>query len=324
MLEKGVVSDEANKYFSPIELKTIHSSFCSLGRDFFGPGKRGTNKQGKARIKIMEKDGEYFLGYLFKGKPYLIPHINLGSTSAKLCGDKEKGEKCINDFVEKLDKYSSESISISLIDAKIPKEQMLIGFYQGKYFVASSKKLSEDAIKQNIVKFLDAYNNPAHDRTLKQGSMQNVKVHIKNIESPDTSRVFLKIAFNVIAHYRGEEYILNDNFDKARDWLMNPEQKNDASHDIGRIQSPLGQCDFMDKLKEHCCIITKQKDADGNKVIFAIVTLYGMTKCFTLGKAPNGDNCYTTPYGLFCNIETKKEQSLADKIVAFSLGNDAR
>lgn len=40
-LTRGVVSDQANEYFSPVERDAIEHSFIQILRIFIGPGKRG-------------------------------------------------------------------------------------------------------------------------------------------------------------------------------------------------------------------------------------------------------------------------------------------
>lgn len=41
-LPNGYVSDQANKLFSPMELKLLRYSLISVDRMFFGPGDRGS------------------------------------------------------------------------------------------------------------------------------------------------------------------------------------------------------------------------------------------------------------------------------------------
>jgi len=321
MLDRGVVSDEANNYFSPLELKIVHSSLPSLGRDFFGLGKQGSDKLPRQlKITTMEKDGKYYLCYMFKGTPYLIPQIrcDLKNCGGGLSIDEQNGEAGISTFLTKLEEFNNETKFVSIPDEQIPESLLLIGFFQGKYFVSSKVKSDSIAVKQNIGKFISEYRQ--QNKPLNKYPTENAIVTFKIEETAATSRVFMKIAFNVIAHYRGKDYVLNDNFDDARDWLMNPEREDNAYHRINYDKNPLARYDLTGGLKEHSCIISKQKDAEDNEVVFATVTLYGNTKSFVLGKVPSDDNYCHDFYGLVCDIETKQERDLMNKIATFALG----
>jgi hypothetical protein len=51
MLDRGVVSDQANELFSGIEKHVSMESFISIDRMFFGPGQRGSKNQYHMRAR---------------------------------------------------------------------------------------------------------------------------------------------------------------------------------------------------------------------------------------------------------------------------------
>ena len=87
-LPNDYVSDQANKQFSPMELKLMRSSLISFERMMFGPGDRGSlqpRKASKSFVNVgVQDDNEVVLSYTALGKPYNIPQIHLYMDNARL------------------------------------------------------------------------------------------------------------------------------------------------------------------------------------------------------------------------------------------------
>jgi len=81
-LPLGSVSDEANEYFSPLEMEILRDSLLAVNRNNVGPGKRGSLNVKKVKaptmrvIKKEDSSGEnYNIGFVFAGESYIISQI---------------------------------------------------------------------------------------------------------------------------------------------------------------------------------------------------------------------------------------------------------
>lgn len=298
-LPLGYVSDQANHYFSELEQELLKYSIVSLSREIFGPGKRGSNKLGEVNVCIMKNNNEeYILGYIFKGKPYTIPHINVNTKTGKvnLSLDKKEGAQYLNIFLQKLESFNEKFVYIENND--IPQDEILIRYFQNKYFIASAhKKIKISKIKNIIDMFLQSIS--------KDAKFENTKspVCVKNtkINSKDNAKVFAKIAFNVLAKYKGKEFVLNSTFDDMRKWIIGENEL-----DINCFPNRNSNLNFLiSELTGHYCIIL---DIDG--CICAEVSIYGWKSDFKLGKNP-GEK-FIMPFGILCDSQNKKEYTLEE------------
>lgn len=298
-LPLGYVSDQANNYFSKLEQELLKYSMSSMSREIFGPGKRGTNKIGEVNVCVMnDEQNNYKLGYLFKGKPYTIPHINVNikTGKVKLSIDKKEGSEYLNIFLQKLENFKEKFVYIENND--IPQDEILIGYYQNKYFITFSyEKIEISKIKNIIDMFLQSIN--------KNTEFENNKpqVCVKNTMtiSKDNVKVYAKIAFNVLAKYKGKEFVLDSAFDDMRKWIIG---EKDLS--INWLPNRNSNLNFLiSELTGHYCIIS---DIDG--YICAEVSIYGWKYGFKLGKNP-GEK-FIMPFGILCDSQNKKEYSLEE------------
>ena len=80
MLDHGIVSDQANERFSPMELKLMRHSLIAFERMMYGPGKRGSHnpsKAAKSAVNVgLQDDGQPILCYTAAGKPHNIPQFH--------------------------------------------------------------------------------------------------------------------------------------------------------------------------------------------------------------------------------------------------------
>ena len=88
-LQRGTVSDQANKLFSKMELELMHHSLLSTTRALLGPGKRGSHspaKMSKSEIGLLCKDGtKLALGYISGKKGYYIDSLTKQGTEDICC-----------------------------------------------------------------------------------------------------------------------------------------------------------------------------------------------------------------------------------------------
>ncbi len=87
-LQVGVVSDEANETFSPIELNFMRHSIISVFRQFAGPGKRGSlgpERATQSEVQVMHSvdlGDKPVLAYASLGVPHVIPQVEIASQDA--------------------------------------------------------------------------------------------------------------------------------------------------------------------------------------------------------------------------------------------------
>lgn len=132
----------------------------------------------------------------------------------------------------------------------------------------------------------------------------NIPKYIYNTEND--SRVFGKIAINVLTEIMGTEYVQSGIFDEFINWIMggiNEEFHCKMGDEIMNI--------FEQKAltsKSHYCIFVQ----DNNNLI-ACVSLYGYwKKMFAI--TSTFDKSFISPIGLICDFKNKKEYSLIDFI----------
>ena len=300
----GFVSDQANHYCSKLEQDLLKKSIISLSREIFGPGKRGTNKLGEVRVSLMQQDNKYCLGYLFKGKPYHIPQIkmNLETGECELILDKKEGANYLNKFIVFLRNFNEKFVYIKSQD--IPQNEIYIGHYQNKYFVTSNlPQISEQKVASIINHFLD---NSNLSTEFSEGASQAV-VQNGMVLSKDNAKVYAKIAFNVLAKFKGKDYLLNPAFDEIREWIIG--ERDIATNWIPTRNS---NCNYMiSEFTGHYCVIL---NIDEN--ICAEVSLYGWKLGIKLGKT--FDDGFDFPTGFFCDSENKKEFTLLEKLREFA------
>lgn len=309
-LDHGVVSDQANEFFSPLELKMMRSSIISVTRAFMGPGKRGSlspNKTSKSRITVgKEENGDIVFSYLAKGTPYIVPcfmrdgkkihlHLSPKDTASKT------PENVRAEFIETLMCYQGEHISLA--SSYIPSGCLLIGYYDKQYYVASSEpNITSEQVVREISTLLRA--NKTAGITLKK--QEHLTQDIRIEDGIDSARIFAKIAFNVLAYLKGKEYVTESRFDNIRNAILG----DDNSSSLVALL-PSARDDRVRALfpkDAHSCLIVQY-----NGKLLADVRLYGYWgRLIELGPA-NLDE-FIFPDGFICDWQNRAEYRLMDYI----------
>ena len=303
-LKKGIVSDQANDYFSPLEGLLFHESIVAIPKMLFGPGRRGTKKEGKVVVNVIKDDNNHWgLGYIFLGKSYVIPHLrfdeyNCRAVFPSVNDDGTNPTTGIKHLIEKLLNMPEDFTYFHKPDLG---KTVMIGFYKKKYYIASSLIFINTELLKNLIGSIDINNEETKMKLTE--STQTHSIELKECE--DNARVYGKIAFNVLAHLKGAEFVLQTEFDGFRDWL------------IGKATRESRFCDIIDIPKEydlfipkdsHFCIITYL-----NGEMLAQIGLYYPTRLvwkFSLGFIKTDGDHY--PIGLICS--NVKEQTLLEMI----------
>ena len=219
-LPVGFVSDQANKLFSPMELKLMRSSLISFARMMFGPGDRGSlqpHKASKSLVNVgIQDDNKIVLNYTALGKPYDIPQVHLCASEAILTLPNENGETSqkISTFIDALRKFSGQFVFLP--NDIVDDDEMIIGFFEGKYYVSTSGlRPAVESIQKKIKYFLEHF-----FFFYFQEEEHQVQQNYRLVENTQIGRMYAKVAMNTLALLKGKEYAMHKNFDNIRKWIL--------------------------------------------------------------------------------------------------------
>lgn len=286
MLDHGVVSDQANGLFSPMELTLMRHSLIAFERMMYGPGKRGSlnpAKASKSAVTVgLQDDGQPILCYTAAGKPYNIPQFYRHENKVTLSVPNEcaNAEKQIQSFLVSLEHFPDKYTFLSseyIVDGDI-----IVGFSDGTYYVAANDvKPSKSRIESEVRDLLANFQM----KELKYDEHHAKQSHRLG-ENSEIARMYAKIAINVLAFRKGSEYASHPNFSEIREWILTGESSTEFFF-LPQIQ--IEPPDDIMKLippKAHWCILVC-----GDGKLNAIVCLYNRyVRRFTLGNLPEGKN----------------------------------
>jgi hypothetical protein len=313
MLEKGVVSDEANHHFSSMELALMRDSIVSFERGLYGPGKRGTDKlPSNAKICLCTgENGKPELGFLFEGKPCIIWQIvirNGENKSFDLYGPPNSSDKVDEERIffckNMLEIFDKPKHKLVMIDNSL-EDETLVGYYNDKVFIAG--KFNEN-MECKLKELLHSIISKKHSSSIMHETQYQPVIKVAMRLDEDNARVFGKIAFNALAYLEGEKFVLQDEFNDFRAWLLGDKETEDILYSkipgIGNNFRTLPDvC--------HCCFITSARDVNSNQfVVQALVKLYDVTYSFLLGRFNSNPVGY--PIGIICDFKNKMEYTIME------------
>lgn len=304
-LPNGYVSDQANKLFSPMELKLLRYSLISVDRMFFGPGDRGSlqpRKASKSLVTVGIQDNkEIVLSYTALGKPYNIPQVHLYANGAILSLPDEHNEvsQNISQLVEAFSKFSGQFVFLPYND--FAEGEMIIGFFDGKYYVASSGlRPVDEYIQKKIQNFLDHF----HEGEIQRGE-HHVKQNHRLVENEEIARVYAKIAMNTLALIKGKEYAMHRNFDELRKWILTGESQSEFFYLPSILTDEVSNLIKIFPDGSHWCLFCKI-----GTTLNSMVCFYNrFMRRFTFGEVVYpGD--FTYPNGFICDWKSENEYTL--------------
>ncbi len=311
-LEIGIVSDEFNNIFSKIEQRFIRNSFVSIPRQFIGPGKRGSasaKKESKSEIHIMFDNKEKTfpsLGYIQKGKPYIINQIRLLPTnemSLTIFPTENVGE-VLAGFKQDLQNYSGKYSS--LVDNKLQIGEILFGIHKDTWYLGKNKDTIADDLSKKA-KLI--FNSIKIDENLNyiHKSSQITSHQSFTIDIIDTLRVYCKIAFNCLTFFTDKNFVLSKNFDGIRNWIINGGENTFAK----LLKEKVTPIPLIDP-DAHYIILHKVESC-----MMAIVSLYGNN--FQVGMKLTED--FNEPFDIqifACDWKNKREYSTLEYLTAIT------
>lgn len=312
-LNNGMVSDQFNtEIFSSIELDFMRNSIIAIPRQFQGPGKRGAlteKKATKSNIYIMSKSDEVddlSLGYIQLAKPHQIPQLKIiDHFNIRIIFDQADGDyrTQLAKFIDVLKNFNGRYNKI-LVESRIPMNQVLLGNYEDKWYLGIHDEQAiptlADIINKLINKISILSEQPKYDKS-QVICHQHMGFSIENFY-----RVCAKIVFNFLAFSHGSDFVLNQEFDPVRNWIVNG---GDNKFITLIDKNDNGKKMFEDILfpdQAHKVFITKE-----NNSLIGLLSLYGgafetiITLCDDFSKTFNID-------GYICDWQNKKEYTLIE------------
>lgn len=307
----GVVSDQANKLFSPMEMKLMRQSPVGLLRMLFGPGDRGSlspEKASKSLVSVGRKDdGTPVLCYYSAGKPYGIPQV-LFSRDTFLMSFPTMQENVVDyrkQFLEVLQEFDIDNRFVHFRSAFLSDGDILLGYHERKYYVASSGERPTTGIIKDLIQSVSQY------ASLKKADSTEHRVEQELIiyEDSEIARVYAKTAMNVLAHLKGADYAANPAFDHFRNWIITGE----ANEDYSFLPSTISEETSSERKTKfppdsHWCFFIKLETK-----LEAIVCFYNQfCRRFTFGEVPNITCSF--PFGYICDWKNEKEYTYDEYI----------
>jgi hypothetical protein len=290
-LPLGVVSDEANEHFSPLEMDALRKSFISINRNNVGPGKRGSFNIKKVKsptIRILKEAEslveQYKLGFAFAGEIYIITQIAIDFNDKEeyyttsyysTVFDGQYSKQTVIDFRDHLITFlANKKRKFRLINMPYnPTNHFVnIGYYEGKWFAATSHKVINmdylawmllPELKREQIEYIDKEPSVL-DKSLLQYSYQ------LDMSSSLNYFIYAKTAFNVLAFLKGSDFIQHERFEGIRKSIVD---NNDIDNFIVNDKGLYGLIeDIVERVPKwaHYAIITTE-----NNSILAFVGFYG-------------------------------------------------
>jgi len=311
-LPTGIVSDQANQIFSALELDFMRNSHISLPRQFYGPGKRGSlepKKASKSNIHVMvsTNDGSPNLGYIKLGKPCSIPQLRVHfDGEIRFNFDRADGtpEMQISSFTKSLKDFDNKYKEIN--DEIIPDNEFILGIYNGRWYLAKkpNKRISNiHKITRKIIDLIEDKKLEPQYQTTQVTSHQSLGFNIENF-----FRVCAKIVFNFLALSKGQNFVLREEFDPIRSWII-----NGGKNKFVQLMDKNAQPGFLKEIPfpelSHKILITKI-----NNSLIGIIGFYGIDFEAILRLTDNLTVKNFDLDGFICDWRNKKEYSLIEFI----------
>lgn len=313
-LDKGMVSDEVNtKIFSNIELDFMRNSIISLLRQFDGHGKRGAlsiKKATKSNLHVMfTADGveEASLGYIKKAKPYQVPQVKIINTNQiNLIFDKSEGnyKTQLVHFIEELENFDGKYYLI--IEDNIPSNQVILGKFKGKWYLAARDSNINYSICDIIRKVVKQ--STIMEEQPKYSSSQTTSHMPLSFNREKNFRVCAKIVFNFLAFSQGTEFVLHERFDKIREWIV----RGGVNEFVDWLDKRDLIGNIFDKLpfpqQSHRIFITKEANH-----LVGRLSLYGESFKTIILLCDNFTETFNID-GFICDWKNKKEYNILEYI----------
>lgn len=210
-LSKGIVSDEANKYFSTIERDVIEHSLIQVPRIINGPGKRGklsAKYAATSEVSPMNQNGRNCLGYMKGTEGYILSQFIIDEKNNIQFHWQPDDSHDAQNEIEKL-KERIVSMGEKYMPVEMPQDDscIYITYFKDKMHIGFHDLLSDEKIIE--IKNLFVGNITKGEQKGEQNTFCgqllitiNIMNNLKNLFI-----VAAKSAINTLAYLKGAEYI---------------------------------------------------------------------------------------------------------------------
>jgi hypothetical protein len=315
-LPRDYVSKEFNNDISKLERELIQHSIIAMPREIEGPGKRGKLGEKyatKSEIFILNADDPNMvaLGYIKQGTGYEIPQV-IYNTTTWFGYTRVDNIEDLHVLKENCKNVDFTRLKI-IIDNKLPIDKILLGIQKGieknhTYFFAKNESnpltLTEDIIKQ-LGESIQTEQTP---QTHNYQPIFNRKI----IFDINHLRIYGKIAFNYLAHKRGINFVLNNQFDPLRIWISKGGENNFAGFS-SKDSNPFINTNIKLPDSHHFIYLIKIKD-----ILLAKVFLYNALGIDIILSREFKDTFKSE--ALICDWKNQKEYELLEYLATFYSG----
>lgn len=263
------------------------------------------NRKNISQVSIVKLDnGEFALGFIFEGVPYPIPHclVNKDNRIKIILGDPSSPSfRSAQEFLTTLKKVHPKSFR-HITNSSIPKGQVLLGYDD----VNKKAYLANNGDPFEVEFFLDNILSKVIEAPINTEKNKGI-FHFQFEFNENVERVYAKVAFNVLAKFKGIEFAQHANFDDFRRWLVSGENTEKFHLPLIRDNhfQKITQIDSFPELA-HWCVVFVQND-----FVYAMVSFYNTNNmAFCLGKTPFHLN-RSEFFGMVCDWKNKHEETLA-------------
>lgn len=304
-LAHGIVSDQANELFSPMEYKLLHHSTLSVYRAMIGPGKRGKldpKRTAKSQVCVAQnEDGSFELSYSSLSKPYTIMQAQFKGNTVSLLNQwngevtRKEFELIRNTLLNYNDRF--KYIHSDLLE----RDTIIIGFLDGIYYVAGS---GERPTMEYIQSMIERLKHPGDSIDFSHRESQ-VQQHFRLYENADTFRIYAKTCINVLAYLQGADYVRQSCFDIIRNWIISGGSDERFSYPRNAIHNHPAMQGIVPKLAHWCCVCSI------NSHLYAFVCFYNTyIREFDLGNISTPIDFSTN--GFICDWQNRKEYTFLE------------
>ena len=321
-LEKGVVSDQANDFFSPIEREVLEHSFLQIPRIINGPGKRGklTNKYATtSKVSVININGKNGLGYMKGTDAYSLSQFIIDENN-NIQFKRQKNENIdVKNEMEQLKEHIC-SMEEKYVLVKMPPDDncIYITYFKNKIHIGvnDKKQLSERKIGEIKGAFSRNFDYKSQNISCGQPLMTlEVNQDFKNI-----CIVAIKSVLNTLAYIKGTKYVeqSTDLKNIVKEIMCKNDNVTNYVKKIGfKDVKMLRQKLFLDN-RQLSCILTKEKNS---LRAWLLVYEYGfeITLCETC-IAP-GDILLE---GIVCDWKNRKDYLYSDFLIEKEFSADVK
>lgn len=251
-LPLGMVSDEVNQLFSPLEKDFVHNNpIIQMEKMFHGPkGRKGHDKKDSIRILCKNGSPDYELGYIQLGVPYSIPQFVIPLEALEKKNNEENQLQMIVPYVSPTGEKRTKLIRQQDIESELlqpiarcieaiekdesrvqirilPRndEHILIGYFRVNLFLAIPEIAKGTEQHKNVPHVLECIKrilmSVKQDESYPNYNKNKISLNLNwSIDLHQHYRVVAKIAFNSLAKVCGQEFVLQPCFDQFRKAIL--------------------------------------------------------------------------------------------------------